>query len=166
MRVKFEKFAIDACESTVHCNFSGQQDKLKTLPRDGTVSQNLGRDMGWDRVLIFCHGTGRDGILTACPVPDFDRKIVIVPSHVPSQILIGCPGQSRPLSRFLACPVVPLSRDNEGTCWRNLLVNPMLIFEINNLMLIRNWTTVMFVRHRRIATFPMRKKIESVRTDN
>ena len=27
----------------------------------------------------------------------------------------GCPGPSRPLARFLACPVVPLSRDNEGT---------------------------------------------------
>ena len=26
-----------------------------------------------------------------------------------------CPGPSRPLAKFLACPVVPLSRDNEGT---------------------------------------------------
>ena len=50
-----------------------------------------------------------------CPVPDFDRKIVIVPSRVLSRILAGCPGQSCPTARFWACPVVPLSRDNEGT---------------------------------------------------
>ncbi len=48
-------------------------------------------------------------------VPDFDRKVVIVPSRVPSRILTGCPGLSRPVARFWACPVVPLSRDNEGT---------------------------------------------------
>ena len=45
-------------------------------------------------------------------------------SRVPSWILavparpvpnFGCPGPSCPLARFLACPVVPLSRDNEGT---------------------------------------------------
>ena len=35
----------------------------------GTASQNPGRDMGRDRVLIFCHRVGRDGILSACPVP-------------------------------------------------------------------------------------------------
>ena len=33
-----------------------------------------------------------------CLVPDF-----------------GCPSPARPLARFLACPVVPLSRDNDGT---------------------------------------------------
>ena len=44
-----------------------------------------------------------------CPVPDFDRKIVIVPSRVPSRILTGCPGSSRPFARFWACPVVLLS---------------------------------------------------------
>ena len=42
----------------------------------------------------------RPGFLAvpARPVQDFD-----------------CPDPSRPLARFLACPVVPLSRDNEGT---------------------------------------------------
>ena len=50
-----------------------------------------------------------------CPAPDFDRKIVIVPSHIPSQILIGCPVPSRPVAIFLACPVVPLSQDNKET---------------------------------------------------
>ena len=34
----------------------------------------------------------------------------LVPSCVPSWILTGCP-----LARFWACPVVPLSRDNEET---------------------------------------------------
>ena len=37
--------------------------------RAGTTSQNL----GWDRVLMFCHGKGRDGIYSACPIPS--RKI-------------------------------------------------------------------------------------------
>ena len=40
---------------------------------------------------------------------------MIVPSHVQSRILIGCPGPARPVARFWACPVVPLSRYNEGT---------------------------------------------------
>ena len=60
-----------------HCNFSGQRDRsFFVVPgqRDnrtsskschgrgqaGTASQNPGRDVGRDRVLIFCHGTGRD----------------------------------------------------------------------------------------------------------
>ena len=34
----------------------------------------------------------------ARPVPDF-----------------GCPDPSRPLARFLACLIVPLSQDNDGT---------------------------------------------------
>ena len=52
----------------------GQRDKLKILPRDGTAgiaSQNPGWDVGRDRVLLFCQGTGRDGILTACPIPEY-----------------------------------------------------------------------------------------------
>ena len=48
----------------------GQRDKLKILQRDRTASQNLGWDMGGDRVLILCHGTGWAGILTPCPVPE------------------------------------------------------------------------------------------------
>ena len=35
-----------------------------------------------------------------------------VPRPVPD---FGCPGPSRPLARFLACPVVRLSRDNDET---------------------------------------------------
>ena len=51
-------------------------------------------------------------------VPDFDRKIVIVPSRVPSRILTGCPGPFLSHGKILSlsrCPVVPLSRENEGT---------------------------------------------------
>ena len=58
--------------------------------------------------------------------PVLERPILLCPilSRVPSRILavsahpilsFGCPGPSRPLARFLACPVVFLSRDNEGT---------------------------------------------------
>ena len=32
-----------------------------------------------------------------------------------SRILTGCPGPSRPMARFWACPIIPLSRDNEET---------------------------------------------------
>ena len=52
----------------------------------------------------YCRSTqyicpaSRPGFWLSRPVPDF-----------------GCPGPSRPLARFLACPVVPLSRDNDGT---------------------------------------------------
>ena len=42
----------------------------------------------------------RPSLSHPCPVPDFDRKIVIVPSCVPSWILVGCLGLSRPVSRF------------------------------------------------------------------
>ena len=44
----------------------------------------------------FCPAS-RPGFWLSRPVPDF-----------------GCPDPSRPLARFLACPVVPLSRDNDG----------------------------------------------------
>ena len=58
--------------------------------------------------------------------PILERPFLLCPvlSRVPYRILavparpvlnFGCPGPSRPLARFLACPVVPLSRDNEGT---------------------------------------------------
>ena len=60
------------------------------------------------------------------PFPVLERPFLLCPvlSHVPSRILavpawpvpdFGCPGPSRPLARFLACPVVPLSRDNDET---------------------------------------------------
>jgi hypothetical protein len=58
------------------------------------------------------------------PIPDFDRKIVSVPSHIPYRILTDCPGPSRPVpSRPVPSRPVPwqdfnvvlLSRDNEGT---------------------------------------------------
>ena len=48
----------------------------------------------------------------SCPVPrpfpDFDRKLVIVPSRVPSRILTGCPGPSHgKISSLSCCPFVP-----------------------------------------------------------
>ena len=58
--------------------------------------------------------------------PVLERPFLLCPvlSRVPSRILtvparpvpnFGCPSPSRPLVRFLACPVVPLSRDKEET---------------------------------------------------
>ena len=50
----------------------GQQDKLKILPQAGTGQDSQSKSRpgcGTGQVLIFCHGMGWDGILTACPVP-------------------------------------------------------------------------------------------------
>ena len=58
--------------------------------------------------------------------PVLERPFLLCPilSRVPSRILavpacpvlnFGCPGPSRPLVRFLACSVVPLSWDKEET---------------------------------------------------
>merc|ERR1719418_157499 len=60
------------------------------------------------------------------PFPVLECPFLLCPvlSRVPSRILavparpvpnFGCPGPSRPLVRFLACPVVPLSQDKEET---------------------------------------------------
>ena len=55
--------------------------------------------------------------------PVLERPFLLCPvlSRVPSRILavparpeFGCPGPSHPLARFLPCPVVPLSWDDEG----------------------------------------------------
>jgi hypothetical protein len=48
------------------------------------------------------------------PIPDFDRKIVIVPSRVPSRILTDCPVPAYPVP-WQDFELVPLSQDNEGT---------------------------------------------------
>ena len=59
-----------------------------------------------------------------CPVLEHPFLLCPVLSRVPSQMMavparpvpnFGCPVSSRPLARFLACLVVPLSRENEGT---------------------------------------------------
>ena len=49
-----------------------------------------------------------------CPILFFvpSRFLAIPARPVPN---FGFPGPSQPLARFLACPVVPLSQDNEGT---------------------------------------------------
>ena len=102
--------------------------------RAGTVCQNPGRDMGRDNyyfsvkirdgtIAIFflwfsfynifsCFRTSFSAVsrFVPRPVPDFGCPGPSRP--VPG---FGCPGPSRPLSRFWACPVVPLSRDNKGT---------------------------------------------------
>merc|ERR1712051_317395 len=60
------------------------------------------------------------------PFSVLERPFLLCPilSCVPSRFLavparpiraFSCPDLSRPLVRFLACPVVPLSRDNDGT---------------------------------------------------
>ena len=49
-----------------------------------------------------------------CPVLSrVPSRILAVPAH--PVLDFGYPGPSRPLARFLACPVVPLSRDKEET---------------------------------------------------
>ena len=60
------------------CQILPKQDRtVQNLWDKGTTgqAQNLAkgprRDVGRDRVLIFCHGTGQDGILTACPIPEY-----------------------------------------------------------------------------------------------
>ena len=91
-----------------------------------------------------CHGTGRAGILTGCPVPSrpgtsrgtkMKEKILkkgiffsdsffsyFLKYFLPILLSRDVPGRdslfeipSRPVARFRACPVVPLSRNNEGT---------------------------------------------------
>ena len=56
---------------------------------------------------------GRDCFRTSfsCFRTSFSALSCFVPRPVPD---FGCPGPSRPFARFLACPVVPLSRDNDG----------------------------------------------------
>ena len=59
----------------------------------------------------------------------------------------GCPGPSRPLARFLACPVVPLSRDNKGASvplsrkveLSRPVGNPLSNFESQNFAILDNF---------------------------
>ena len=68
---------------------------------------------------------GRDGTGFQNPIPA--RSVAKYQN--PSQVLTGCPGPSRPAVRFWACPVVPLSRDNEGISvplsWKVALSRPV-----------------------------------------
>ena len=80
---------------------------------------------------ISCFRTSFSCFRTSFPVlehpfPVLEHPFLLCPvlSRVPSRILavparpvpdFSCPGPSRPLARFWACPVVPLSRDNEET---------------------------------------------------
>ena len=90
------------------------------------------------------------------PVLEHPFLLCPVLSRVPSRILavparpvpnFGCPGPSRPLARFLACPIVPLSRDNEGTCvpvsrkvaLSHPVGNPTTIHYVIKAIWIRNW---------------------------
>ena len=61
-----------------------------------------------------------------CHFPILERPFLLCPvlSRIPSRILaiparpipnFGYSGPNHPLARFLACPDVPLSQDNEGT---------------------------------------------------
>ena len=71
-----------------------------------------------------CFGTTFSVLEHHFPVLEHPFLLRPVLSRVPSRILtvpahpvpnFGCPGTSRPLARFLACPVVPLSQGYEGT---------------------------------------------------
>ena len=72
---------ISVSNGTGRCNFSGQRDRYSYLvpgQRDnGTCSKS-------------CHGTGRDGILTACPVPSRDvprdKQLSILPRNLQEQV--------------------------------------------------------------------------------
>ena len=55
-------------------------------------------DMIYRALISSCAMSSVPWFLIPCLVPDF-----------------GCPSPSHTSARFLACPVVPLSRDNEGT---------------------------------------------------
>ena len=78
----------------------------------------------WFRTSFSCFRTTFSVLEHHFPV--LERPFLLCPvlSRVPSRILavlarlvpnFGYPGPSCPLARFLACPVVPLSQDNEGT---------------------------------------------------
>ena len=90
-------------------------------PKSGTGRAGTAKNRDGTQDKLLCHGT-----VLEHPFPLLERPFLLCPvlSRVPSRILavparpvpnFGCPGPSRPLARFLACPVVPLSRDNEGT---------------------------------------------------
>ena len=77
--------------------------------------------MDWNifwRCSLFCFLSIAMGLLTVwCLLcyGDVPGKTVIVPSHVPSQILTGCLDLARPMEKFWTCPVFLLSRENEET---------------------------------------------------
>ena len=73
---------------------------------------------------ISCFRTSFSCFRTSFPVLEHPFLLCPVLSCVPSRFLavparpvpdFGCPDPSRPLAKFLACPVVPSSRDNDGT---------------------------------------------------
>ena len=74
--------------------------------------------------IVFCFRIHFPVLERHFPVLECPFLLCPVLSRVPSRFLaiparpvpnFGCPGPSCPLARFWACPVVPLSRDNEGT---------------------------------------------------
>ena len=74
------------------------------MGRDGSKRSIKGWEVGQDNHYLF-------------PIISYFRTSFSALSHfvlfhIPD---FGCLGPSRPLARFLGCPVVPLSRDNEGT---------------------------------------------------
>ena len=75
-------------------------------------------------VVLFCSRTSFSVLEHPYTVLEHPFLLCPVLSRVSSRILallarpvpnFGCPGPSRPLVRFLARPVVPLSRDKEET---------------------------------------------------
>ena len=86
-----------------------------TFRDKGTEISSLSLDNGTSSK--FCHGTGRDFDSLSRPGTsrgtETKKKIWKIKKTLTANF--GCPGPSRPLVRFLACPVVPLSRDKEET---------------------------------------------------
>ena len=90
----------------------------------GTSRDKMNEQISCFRTSFSCLRTTFSVLEHHLPVLEHPFLLCPVLSRVPSRILavparpvpnFGCPGPSRPLVRFLARPVVPLSRDKEKT---------------------------------------------------
>ena len=88
--------------------FPDKGTEVPSLSRDkGSTGQAQNLAMGWDgpgQPIKIRYGTITIFLLW---FPVLERPFLLCP-------VLSCV-PSRPLARFLACPIVPLSRDNEGT---------------------------------------------------
>ena len=81
-------------------NGKGRSKTGKGRSKTGKVVEKQEKDVLKQKK---CSKTGNHRekiVIVPRPVLDFDRKILIVPSRIPSRILIGFPGLSRPIAKF------------------------------------------------------------------
>ena len=146
---------MQKCNKTSCCNLHKEKKKdqicsksypvlniLKIILENTLISVSDSRKSWWQpRIVRLNQGPyAIQNIITHhllhLKVPDLDRKKVIVPSHVLYRMLTGCPCPFRPMARFQACSIVPLSRDNEGTSvplsWKVALSRPIEIATSNS----------------------------------